>query len=278
MNKVCSKCNRELPVGAFSVRKTGKLRSSCKQCEAAAVAEYRKTEQGKQKVQEYQQSDRGKETRKAAQANYNKTPNRKITMNRYLESEKGIQKRAEYAQSPEGKAIRDKVVQDFRKTDKYKAIVNRHKQTQLYKDTTAAYNKSDKRKQSALEYHRRRRQQAGEKLNDAIKTGIYKGLKHNKNGHKWESLVGYTLQDLMVHLEMQFQPGMTWDNYGEWHVDHRIPKAAFTFTNPCDSSFLICWGLDNLQPMWASENMSKRDKIIEPVQSSLIFTPLDKNT
>jgi hypothetical protein len=263
-------------VGAFSVRKTGKLRSSCKQCEAAAVAEYRKTEQGKQKAQEYQQSDRGKETRKAAQANYNKTPNRKITMNRYLESEKGIQKRAEYAQSPEGKAIRDKAISDFRKTDKYKAIVNRHKQTQLYKDTTAAYNQSDKRKQSALEYHHRRRQQAGAKLNDAIKTGIYKGLKHNKNGHKWESLVGYTLQDLMVHLEMQFQPGMTWDNYGEWHVDHRIPKAAFTFTNSCDSSFIICWGLDNLQPMWAAENMSKRDKIIEPIQVPLILLAIDK--
>lgn len=61
----------------------------------------------------------------------------------------------------------------------------------------------------------------------------------------------------MIHLEKQFTEGMTWDNYGEWHVDHKKPMALFQFTSTDDEGFKECWKLENLQPLWGSDNLSK---------------------
>jgi hypothetical protein len=102
-------------------------------------------------------------------------------------------------------------------------------------------------------------------------TAIWKSLKSNKNNIAWENLVGYNLLHLQNHLEKQFQPGMTWGNYGLWHVDHKIPLAVFNFTKPTDVDFKRCWMLSNLQPLWAKENTSKKNKLAEPFQPSLLL-------
>ena len=107
------------------------------------------------------------------------------------------------------------------------------------------------------------------KLNGNISSGISGSLEGNKNGRHWEDLVGYTLNDLKNHLEKLFQSGMTWKNYGEWHIDHKIPKAAFNFTRPEHVDFKKCWALKNLQPLWAKENMLKGAKLDKPFQPSL---------
>mgnify|MGYP000453844198 CR=1 FL=1 len=52
-------------------------------------------------------------------------------------------------------------------------------------------------------------------------------LKYNKNGSYWENVLGYTQMDLRQYLEAQFKPGMTWNNYGKWHIDHIVPCASF---------------------------------------------------
>ena len=102
------------------------------------------------------------------------------------------------------------------------------------------------------------------KLNVCISAAIRGSLYNSsKNGHHWEGLVGYTLQDLREHLESQFQSGMTWDNHGihGWHIDHIIPKASFNFITYEDPEFLKCWALDNLQPLWAEDNLRKGTKV-----------------
>jgi hypothetical protein len=55
---------------------------------------------------------------------------------------------------------------------------------------------------------------------------------------------------------------MTWDNYGEWHVDHIKPISSFNITEMGDEEFMECWSLNNLQPMWREENIRKSNKII----------------
>jgi len=89
---------------------------------------------------------------------------------------------------------------------------------------------------------------------------IYNALRANKAGRTWETLVGYTLQELKSHLEARFLPGMSWENYGAWHIDHIRPRASFTFTSPEDEGFKQCWALDNLQPLWAADNIRKGHK------------------
>lgn len=106
-------------------------------------------------------------------------------------------------------------------------------------------------------------------LNTKFSTHMRMSLKGNKAGRKWESLVDYVLMDLKVHLEKQFQPGMSWDNYGEWHIDHKTPIVAFNFETPEDIDFKKAWALKNLQPLWAVENMKKHNKLERPFQPSL---------
>jgi hypothetical protein len=71
-------------------------------------------------------------------------------------------------------------------------------------------------------------------------------------------IYGCTIPELRSHLESQFQPGMTWDNYGlhGWHIDHIIPCASFDLTDPEQQK--ACFHYTNLQPLWAEENLKKR--------------------
>jgi len=109
------------------------------------------------------------------------------------------------------------------------------------------------------------------KLNKNMRRYIGLSLKGNKNGRKWEDLVGYALNDLIKHLEKQFLDGMSWKNHGEWHIDHEIPISAFNFTKPEHEDFKRCWALKNLQPMWAVENIIKSNKLTKPFQPSLLL-------
>jgi hypothetical protein len=71
-------------------------------------------------------------------------------------------------------------------------------------------------------------------------------------------LLGYTTEDLRQHLESKFLEGMCWENYGEWHVDHIKPISAFAREGI--TSIKEINALTNLQPLWASENLSKGDR------------------
>lgn len=77
-----------------------------------------------------------------------------------------------------------------------------------------------------------------------------------KGGSTFEHLP-YTPQDLKEHLEKKFVEGMTWENYGDWHLDHIVPQAALPYDSLTHPNFTKCWALDNLQPLWAKDNIQK---------------------
>lgn len=81
-----------------------------------------------------------------------------------------------------------------------------------------------------------------------------------KGGRNWENLVGYTVDQLVVHIERQFQRGMTWENRGAWHIDHIIPLSQFKITDTGCPEFKAAWALSNLRPLWAKENQRKKAK------------------
>jgi len=102
------------------------------------------------------------------------------------------------------------------------------------------------------------------KLIANFRTAIYQVLKENninKNGHYFE-ILGYTPYDLIEHIESKFTEGMSWENYGEFHIDHIIPISSFNIQEIGDNEFMRCWSLENLQPMWGEENIRKSNKII----------------
>ncbi len=87
-------------------------------------------------------------------------------------------------------------------------------------------------------------------------------LNGKKAWKSWQHLLGYSIDDLMVHLERQFSRGMSWDNRHKWHIDHIVPVASFDFNCSKSHEFQACWALTNLRPMWAEANRQKSDKLI----------------
>jgi hypothetical protein len=108
-----------------------------------------------------------------------------------------------------------------------------------------------------LQNQRRRRGAHGARVTVNTGNAIRKALNGRKAGRRWEALVGYTLADLIAHLEALFVDGMTWANYGEWHIDHVRPIASFEITSVDCDDFRACWELANLQPLWAADNIAK---------------------
>lgn len=70
----------------------------------------------------------------------------------------------------------------------------------------------------------------------------------------------YTPKQLRDHLESLFTDGMSWDNHGEWHIDHIIPVSILLEYGITDPAFIN--GLDNLQPLWAIDNMIKGNRYV----------------
>ena len=128
----------------------------------------------------------------------------------------------------------------------------------------------DKVREFSRESSKRARSTDRGRLICNVKTKICKSLKGSKKSRHWEDIVGYTIDQLKKHLEKQFKSGMTWENYGTyWHVDHKIPIAAFNFEKPEDIDFKRCWSLKNLQPLWSEENIKKGAKLNKPFQPAL---------
>jgi len=111
------------------------------------------------------------------------------------------------------------------------------------------------------------------RLSSAISSHMRISLRNNKSGQHWEQLVHYTLDDVRNHLERLFKDDMTWNNYGDWEIDHVIPVSAFDFNSPDDPQFKLCWALENLQPLWKRDNRRKHNKITKPKQIRLDIPP-----
>lgn len=104
-----------------------------------------------------------------------------------------------------------------------------------------------------------------------ILKAISKSLKGNKNGRHWETIVGYTLGDLIKRLKKTMPKGYNWQDFlnGRLHIDHIIPKSVFNFTKPEHPDFKRCWDLSNLQLLPAKENIIKSNKLTKPFQPAL---------
>lgn len=89
-------------------------------------------------------------------------------------------------------------------------------------------------------------------------------LKHALNGQSKKqstlSLLGCDITTFIHHIENQFKPNMSWDNYGfyGWHIDHIKPCESFDLTKIEEQK--VCFHYTNLQPLWAEDNLRKGSK------------------
>ena len=89
----------------------------------------------------------------------------------------------------------------------------------------------------------------------SLRTRINQALKNNTKSGSLIELLGCSIGDFKIYLENMFDSEMTWLNNGDWHIDHRRPCASFDLENR--EQLLMCFHYTNLQPMWATNNLSK---------------------
>lgn len=106
-----------------------------------------------------------------------------------------------------------------------------------------------------------RREREKTDLNFRIRLRLRSRLNRALKGVRKEAptmvLVGCSVEELRTHLEQQFAPGMSWDNYGQpgWEIDHIKPCASFDLRDPEQQR--KCFHFTNLQPLWGIENSRK---------------------
>jgi len=163
--------------------------------------------------------------------------------------------------SATGKKYREENKEYFKEYSRNYQAVRRHRYA-----TDEEYRKREKAN-SIKAVYKRRETQPLYRLRERVSTTINKALARNKGGKDGQSVLQYlpyTIEELKEHLENQFQEGMTWNNHGVhgWHLDHIIPQSKLIYDSMDHPNFQKCWALENLQPLWAKENISKSNKIL----------------
>lgn len=112
--------------------------------------------------------------------------------------------------------------------------------------------------------NKRRREKRKENINFRLRTIISNRIKMalsrgSKNSTSYE-LTGCSWEHLKLYLESQFRVGMSWDNFGDWHIDHIKPCCSFDLTDIEQQK--LCFHYTNLQPLWAIDNLKKSGKLL----------------
>jgi hypothetical protein len=131
------------------------------------------------------------------------------------------------------------------------------------KDSITAKNKE--RIQKNPEYYEQRRRESSDRYMEKYYTDPRVRIRHAVSNTfariaagkiaRTEELLGCTLEEAKDHIESQFVDGMSWNNYGEWHIDHVRPVASIDPN--CEEDLKFVCNIHNLQPLWAKDNICK---------------------
>jgi hypothetical protein len=221
--KQCKKCKEIKDINEFYTKK-----NSCKNCEIERVKKYQIL--NKEKI-----SKRRKE--------------------RYLENrEEELKKKRKYDDENREK-IREKARNAY-DPEKSKLYYLENKEEIL------ARNKEWSNKNK--EYHRELNRENSKKwLKENPHVVVWRQIlyrtikKFNKTKESSTiEMLGYSAIDLKCHIESLFEEGMSWENWGEWHIDHIKPLATFDI----DTQVNIVNSLNNLRPLWAQDNLRRKKR------------------
>ena len=119
-----------------------------------------------------------------------------------------------------------------------------------------------KQKFCGMKCRRKRGYTPAAKMSRGLHSGIYRSIRKKVKGNIW-TYFDFTIDEFREHFELLFTKVMKWENMGLWHIDHLRPKASFNqeqLADPTSEDFKKCWALENLQPLWAKDNLKKGAK------------------
>ena len=178
---------------------------------------------------------------------------------KYLEMEANYRKQnreklnkahREWSNKPENRLKQKKYREENK--EKLNEYFEKRRRSKEYKEKFNIYYKEWINKRLKTDPHFKIKQQMSHRIYLALKS------QRTKKSNTTSKLIGCSISKLWKHLEERFEPGMTRENHGTWHVDHIIPCASFDLTDPEQQK--ICFHYTNLQPMWALDNIKKGKK------------------
>lgn len=116
-------------------------------------------------------------------------------------------------------------------------------------------NLESQRRKAAKRYRDLYRNNLEFRLKANLRQRVRKAIKQGKKGGSVIKDLGCSLETFKLHLQKQFAPGMSWSNYGKWHLDHVVPLCKFDLTDR--AQFLKACHYSNIQPLWACDNYKK---------------------
>ncbi len=228
-HKVCAKCKVDKDAAAFHKeprRNLDGLQSYCKECLSTAGSVYRQSPAGRAYHQARNKSAAGR----ASTKKYRQSEKFKKTITAWEQSERGAEVRTRWNKSEKGRAY-----------------------NQYYKDRPET-------KAQRLATHRERyRNDPSYKIAWLFRIRILHCLKGREKKGSAVTMLGCDPVVAVDHISKQFAPGMSWENHGQWHIDHIKPLASFDLTDPAQMA--IAFHYTNLQPLWAFDNISKGAKV-----------------
>ena len=241
--KWCSKCETVKPLDDFSnskQRADGKV-GQCKECVKAKYRE--KSEERLAKAKEYYQNNREDKLDKAAEYRANNSDKIKESRKKYYESNKDsiLKKNDEYRQE---------------NLDSISAQQKEYRKANIEKKSAQEkeWRKNNKERIRARQNYRYEHDEKF-KIKHLCRQMVRRAILSigSSKDEETRKFLGYSAKDLKEHLEKQFQPGMSWENHGKWHVDHIIPISRAETLEEAK----VLSQLSNLQPLWAEDNLSK---------------------
>ena len=188
--------------------------------------------------------------------NYLQRPERKEYLKQYLKSDIGHSKfmatQKKYKQSVKGKLAAQ------RRYLKYKDKIAEYHRQRVLSGKSAELQR--KYRPNYIRERRKNDQSYRLILNLRARFKSFLRLKNLKKNNSTMTLIGCSPKELKDHIQKQFKPGMSWDNYGlkGWHVDHIKPLSlAKSMQEIIDGDYMH---YTNFQPLWATENISKGKK------------------
>lgn len=266
--KVCTKCKRELSIDNFSKLRDG-YQLHCRECKAGYYLARR--DEINQRLRDKRREKNPKEVLPEGMKRCAACNNVKPTteFEKLSKSKDGLRyscrecRNVEYINNHQHNIKRSK--KNYEKNKDEISLKNKEyklKHIEYYKNYDKKYYQEnrEKIKLKSKEYlYRKIEEDIGFKILQRCRARLYQAIKGYVKSARTQELIGCTVNELRNHLESQFKEGMSWDNYGEWHIDHIIPCASFDFSKEEDQ--YKCFNYTNLQPLWAEENFAKKDKI-----------------
>lgn len=238
--KICKKCGNQKELCDFGNNKNnkdGKL-IYCKECEKNRSSKYR--EKHPEKIRES-----SKNWRKNNPEKYAETISKYLSENPNMTSKERLKK---YRMSSDFRQNEIENRKEFyiknidKERERRKIYYHKNKQTERQKNNKW---KLDNLKNNPLE-----------RMKKNIRDRIREFLIGDNKSLRTFDIIGLDKENFKLYIESKFIDGMSWDNYGEWHLDHIKP----IFLSENENDLILLNHYTNLQPLWAEDNLKKNRK------------------